>query len=186
MQSFKNFITEDRQNPLYVEVDSRLIENNKDAMNADFDRLTSMPYQNPIVFYNQLRGTLERYGMIIPPAATRHFLNFDAELTFKLGDSDLFLYVVFNTHKNTKVEAYAQVVDETELAHLMDSEDPREEIESEDEEENEEEEKEDEKEDEEESEDDEEKEDESEEEEDEDEDKMPYMEKYRKRMDDDG
>lgn len=139
MQKFKDFINEEYQtNPLHIEVDSATLQNNKDSMNADFDRLTAAPYQNSIVFYNQLRGTLERYGMIIPPGATRHFLNFDGELSFKLGDSGLYLYVVFNTHKNTKVEGYVQIVDEMELNHLMnsDDEDPREE-EEEDYEENE-------------------------------------------------
>lgn len=135
MKNFKDFINEEHQvDPLYIEVDSRLLENNKDSMNADFDRLTAAPFQNSIIFYNQLRGTLERYGMVIPPGATKHFLNFDAELSFKLGDGPLFLYVVFNTHKNTKVEAYAQVVDESELDELMNSEDevPREDEEEDD------------------------------------------------------
>ena len=171
MQTFKTFINEEHGNPMHIEVDSNVLMNNKDAMNADFDRLTAMPYQNSIVFYNQLRATLERYGMIIPPGATRHFLNFDGELSFKLGDGSLYLYVVFNTHKNNKLEGYAQVVDEEELQKLMDAEDPREEEEGEEEgEEGEEEEKE---------------EDEEEETED-DEEEMSYGEKYRKRMDDDG
>lgn len=42
-------------------------------------------------------------------------------------------YVVFNTHKNTKVEGYAQIVDIEELQKLMGSDDPREEDEEEDE-----------------------------------------------------
>lgn len=176
MQSFKEFMNEERQlNLLHIEVDPRVLENNKDAMNADFDRLTAMPFQNPIVFYNQLRGTLERYGMIVPPGATRHFLNFDAELSMTLGDSDLFLYVVFNTHKNTKVEGYAQIVDQEELANLMSADDPREEEEMEDEGEEEGEEKEEE-----------EKEEEDEEEMEDDEDEMGNNEKYRKRDSDAG
>lgn len=172
MQKFIEFINEEHGDPMYIATDSDVLMNNKDAMNADFDRLTAMPYQNSIVFYNQLRATLERYGMIIPPGATRHFLNFDGELSFKLGDGLLYLYVVFNTHKNNKLEGYAQVVDEEELQKLMDAEDPREEEEEEEEknEEGEEEEKE---------------EDEEEETED-DEEEMSYGEKYRKRMDDDG
>lgn len=127
MQSFKTFINEEHNGPMYIEADSATLKNNKDAMNADFDRLTAMPYQNTIVFYNQLRATLERYGMIMPPGATRHFLNFDGELAFKLGEGDLNLYVVFNTHKNAKVDGYVQVVDEEELQKLMSADDPREE-----------------------------------------------------------
>jgi len=162
MQSFKNFISEERQiDTLRIETDSAVLKNNKDAINADFDRLTANPFQNPIVFYNQLRGTLERFGMVIPPGATKHFLNFDAELSMPLGESDLFLYVVFNTHKNTKVEGYAQIVDIEELQKLMGSDDPREEDEEEDEGEEDEDEMED------------------------DEDEMSDNEKYRKRKDDD-
>jgi hypothetical protein len=174
MQTFKTFINEQAQmDPLFIEVDKSMIENNKDAMNADFDRLTAAPYQNSIVFYNQLRGTLERYGIVVPPGATRHFLNFDSELSFQLGDSGLYLYVVFNTHKNAKVEGYVQVVDEAELNNLMNSD---EEVPREDEEEEEEGEEEGEME---------EKGEEKEEMED-DEEEMSYGEKYRKRMDDDG
>lgn len=169
MQSFKNFISEERQiDTLRIETDSTVLKNNKDAMNADFDRLTAMPFQNPIIFYNQLRGTLERYGMIVPPGATKHFLNFDAELSMPLGESGLFLYVVFNTHKNTKVEGYAQIVDAEELQNLMNSDDAREEEENEEEENEEEDENEGEK-----------------EEMEDDEDEMSDNEKYRKRKDDD-
>lgn len=119
MQKFKQFISEEMNQQHHIQVDSRMIENNKDAINADFDRLTSNRYQNSMVFFNQVRGTLERYGMIVPPSATKHFLKFETELSFKLGDSDLFLYVVFNTIKNAYVEGYAQVVDMSELMQLM-------------------------------------------------------------------
>jgi len=126
MQTFKTFINEEHGNPMHIEVDSKILKNNKNAMNADFDRLTAMPYQNSIIFFNQLRATLERYGMILPPGATRHFLNFDSELSFTLGETDLFLYVVFNTHKHSKVEGYIQIVDAAELQELMDSDDEEE------------------------------------------------------------
>lgn len=121
MQKFIEFINEESEDMLHIETDSRMLENNKNSINADLDRLTSAPYQNSIVFYNQLRGTLERYGMLIPPGATKTFLNFDAEMSMTLGDSGLNLYVVFNTDKHGKVDAYAQVVDDEELNNLMDS-----------------------------------------------------------------
>lgn len=124
MKDFKTFINEehdDKIDPLHIQVDEKTLENNLDALNADLDRLTAAPYKNPIVFYDQIRGTLQRYGMIVPPHATKHFLNFDAEMVFKLGDSPYFLYVVFNTQKNALVDGYAQAVDMEELDHLIDS-----------------------------------------------------------------
>lgn len=162
MQNFKEFINEGL-NPNFIEVDSRMVENNKDSINADFDRLTAQPYTNTMVLYNQIRGTLERYGMIVPPGAVKHFMNTDGELAFKLGETDLNLYVVFNTHKNSYVDGYVQVVDDAELSHLM-SADEEDEDEDEVEEEAEEVEGEDEEDDMEE---------------------MDTMEKYRKRRDDD-
>jgi DNA primase large subunit len=163
MQNFKQFINEGL-NPNYIEVDSRFVENNKDSINADFDRLTAQPYTNTMVFYNQIRGTLERYGMIMPPSATKQFMSTDGELAFKLGEEGLNLYVVFNTHKNSYVDGYVQVVDDVELDHLMSDyeEDMEDEVEEE-----------------------------AEEVEDEEEDdmddmeEMDTMEKYRKRRDDD-
>ena len=135
MQKFKQFINEETSKQQYhIEVDSRVLENNKDAINADFDRLTANRYQNSMVFFNQVRGTLERYGMIVPPSATKHFLKFETELSFKLGDSDLFLYVVFNTIRNAYVEGYAQVVDMSELMQLMSSNEDVPHMEDEDEE----------------------------------------------------
>ena len=55
MQNFKDFINEEHTEPNYIEVDSRMIEHNKDAINADFDRLTAQPYTNAIVFFNQVK-----------------------------------------------------------------------------------------------------------------------------------
>lgn len=121
MQKFIEFINEESEDMLHIETDSRVLENNKDSINTDLDHLTAAPYQNSIVFYNQLRGTLERYGMLIPSGATKTFLNFDAEMSMTLGDSGLHLYVVFNTDKHGKVDAYAQVVDDEELNSLMHS-----------------------------------------------------------------
>jgi len=123
MLNFKTFINEDRGNSMHIEVDSSMINNNKETINADFDRLTHAPYKNSIIFYNQLRGTLERFGMLMPPEATKQFLKFENELVFTLGETDLYLYVVYNTQKNSQVDAYTQIVHEDELQQLMDSDD---------------------------------------------------------------
>jgi len=126
MQNFKTFISEkndDSMESLYIEVDEKTLENNKDMINSYFDRLVATPYTNPVVFYDQVRATLERYGMIVPPHATKHFLNFDAEMVFKLGSSPYFLYVVYNTKPNKRIDGYAQIVDDEELEHLMDDDD---------------------------------------------------------------
>ena len=126
MRNFKSFVDElneehDASNEFHIEVDSRSLENNMESINQYFDSLAKHPYRNVMVFYDQVRGTLERYGMIVHPDATKHFMNFDSEMAFKLGDTMYFLYVVYNTKSNGLVDGYAQVVDEEELDHLINS-----------------------------------------------------------------
>lgn len=120
MLKFKEYLKEELDSgPVKIDVDARHLENNVEAINNDFDRLTAKPYQNAPIFLNQLRGTLERYAMMIPAASTKHFLNLEAELVFNLGNTDKFLYVVYNTNDDGYVDGYAQIVNKEELNDLM-------------------------------------------------------------------
>lgn len=120
MLKFKEYLKEDLDSaPVHIDVDDRYLENNAEALNNEFDRLTEKPYQNAPIFLNQLRGTLERYGMMIPAVSTKHFLNLEAELVFTLGKTDRFLYVVYNTNDDGYVDGYVQVVNREELNDLM-------------------------------------------------------------------
>jgi hypothetical protein len=87
-------------------------------LNNDLDVLTKKPYQNAPIFLNQLSGTLELYGMVLPQEATPNFLNLSAELVYSLGETSYFLYIVFDTADDGFVDGYAQVVDEEELKDL--------------------------------------------------------------------
>ena len=116
MLKFSEFLKEENEDVL--EVDARYLENNREALNNDLDVLTKKPYQNAPIFLNQLRGTLERYGMVLPQEATPNFLNLSAELVYALGETPYFLYIVFDTADDGFVDGYAQVVDEEELKDL--------------------------------------------------------------------
>lgn len=122
MKRFKDFLNEELEVDV-IEVDSASVSNNKDALNAELDALTDKPYQNAPIFLAQLRGCLERYGMQLPAQVTPNFLNLSAELVYGLGDTDLNLYVVFDTNEEDGfVDGYAQVVDSDELSDLMNME----------------------------------------------------------------
>ncbi len=116
MLKFSEFLKEENEDVL--EVDARYLENNREALNNDLDVLTKKPYQNAPIFLNQLRGTLERYGMVLPQEATPNFLNLSAELVYSLGETSYFLYIVFDTADDGFVDGYAQFVDEEELKDL--------------------------------------------------------------------
>lgn len=120
MLKFSEFLKEEHNDTDVLEVDSNWLEGNKGALNSELDALTSKPYQNAPIFLNQLRGCLERYGMLLPQNATPNFQNLECELVYILGDSAYFLYVVYNTNDDGFVDGYAQIVDESELNDLVD------------------------------------------------------------------
>jgi hypothetical protein len=72
MLKFNEYLKEENEDVL--DVDTRLLENNREALNNDLDVLTKKPYQNAPIFLSQLRGTLERYGMILPQEASTRML----------------------------------------------------------------------------------------------------------------
>lgn len=119
MKKFNEFITEARDSS-NLEVDSRWLENNVETLNAELDVLTEKPYQNAPIMLAQLRGVLERYGMLLPQSATQQFLNLSAELVYSLGDSAYNLYIVYDTNDDGFVDGYASVVTDDELDDLMD------------------------------------------------------------------
>ena len=117
MIKFSQFLNE--ATDAVVDVDSKWLSNNVDALNADLDALTEKPYQNAPIMLAQLRGTLERYGMLLPQSATPQFMNLSAEVAYALGDSGYNLYAVYDTNEDGFVDGYAQVVTDDELSDLM-------------------------------------------------------------------
>ena len=117
MKKFNQFITEETS--AAVEVDSTWLDNNTETLNSELDTLTDKPYQNAPIMLAQLRGVLERYGMILPQSATLEFLNLSAELVYSLGESNKNLYIVYDTNEDGFVDGYAQIVTDDELEDLM-------------------------------------------------------------------
>lgn len=119
MLKFKDFIKEEYET--VIGVDSKHLQGNRDAINADLDVLTSRPYQNAAIFLTQLRGCLERYGILLPQSLTKNFLDLSCEMVYALGDSGDHFYIVYDTNDDSFVDGYAQIVDKDELDDLMSS-----------------------------------------------------------------
>ena len=117
MIKFSEFLKESTDS--VIEVDSRWLDNNAEALNAELDVLTKKPYQNAPIMLAQLRGCLERYGMLLPQSASMQFMNLSSELVYALGDSGYNLYIVYDTNEDAFVDGYAQVVTDDELRDLM-------------------------------------------------------------------
>ena len=116
MLRFNEFLKESTED--VMEVDDQHLLKNMDAINGELDVLTEKPYQNAPIFLAQLRGCLERLGVLLPASATPHFLNLSAELVYTLGDTDHHLYIVYDTNDDGYVDGYAQIVSDEELKDL--------------------------------------------------------------------
>lgn len=119
MLSFKQFITE--QEELVLDTpDVKILESNMEVINSDLEAVTNKPFLNSALFVNMVRGTLERYGILIPPGFEMPMLSTEAETVYTLGESGYYLYMVHNLNEDKLIDGYAQIVDETDLNDLMD------------------------------------------------------------------
>lgn len=121
MLKFKEFFVEQEET---LSIETPHLEAILDNVNADLDGLADRVYQNSVVYINAVRGTVERYGILIPPSYGMAAMSMNAELVYKLGESGKFLYIVHDTNEEGFVEGYAQVVNNDELKELssLDSE----------------------------------------------------------------
>lgn len=117
MLNFNEFLNEEFDE--VIPVDSKYLGSNLDNLNAELEELTEKPYQNAPIMLTQLRGVLQRYGMMLPQSATLNFLDLGAELVYMLGDSPYHLYIVYDTNEDGFVDGYAQVVTDEELEDLL-------------------------------------------------------------------
>jgi hypothetical protein len=119
MLKFNEFLKEEHYDVNVIDIDSRMLEVNKDSINSELDKLTEKPYQNAPIFLAQLRGCLERHAMLLPQEATANFLNLGAELVYPLGETPFYLYIVFDTSDDGFVDGYAQIVNQEDLQDLL-------------------------------------------------------------------
>jgi hypothetical protein len=118
MLKFKEFLNEE-EDLMIDDVPEQLLSQ-IDAINAELDQITEDPFLNSAVFFNLIRNTMERFGVILPPGYEMPMLSMDSETAYMLGDSGYYLYVVHNTEVGAVV-GYAQIVNKEDLEDLMSS-----------------------------------------------------------------
>ena len=116
--NFKEFLNE--QEELHLDVNPEIALSQLDKVNADLDSVTEDPFLNSAIFMNTVRGTLERYGILLPPSYVTPTLSVEAETVYTLGSSDHYIYIVHNQNGDGLIEGYAQIVDESDLNDLVD------------------------------------------------------------------
>lgn len=116
MQSFKQFVAEETE--IHIDVTPDLALSNLDKLNEDLDAVTAEPFVNSALFVNSVRGTLERYGIVLPAHSNMQQLAMEGEWVYALGESGHFVYMVHNLDPEGAVEGYAQIVNQEELDDL--------------------------------------------------------------------
>lgn len=133
MLRFKDFITEEHTAEVHLDnVEPSLVLSHIDKANEDLDRVTEEPFVNSALFVNAVRGTLERYGIVLPAHSNMQQLALEAEYVYAIGDTGHYVYAVHNLNPDGAVEGYAQIVDAEELEDLKDMNDSNEESASDD------------------------------------------------------
>jgi hypothetical protein len=119
MLKFKEFLYE--QEDLVIDEVPQQLLSQIDSLNAELDQVTEQPFINSAVFFNLIRNTLERFGIVLPPGYEMPMLSVDSETAYMLGDSGYYVYIVHNTEIGGVI-GYAQIVNKTDLDDLMSAE----------------------------------------------------------------
>ncbi len=117
MLKFSEFIKEEEHIVLDIDLKNAPL-GNIEKINADLDAVTLNPFVNSALFVNAVRGTLERYGIVLPAHSNLQQLSLEGETVYQLGDSGQYIYMVHNLNPEGEVEAWAQFVDGEELSAL--------------------------------------------------------------------
>lgn len=116
MESFKQYFTEATH--ISIEIDPEFALTQIDKINEDLDAITDPTFVNSGTFVNAVRGTLERYGIILPPHTNMQQLSLEGEWVYQLGDSGHYVYMVHDLTPEGAVEGYATICEEEDLADL--------------------------------------------------------------------
>ena len=106
--------------PLSVGDNNNLTMINLENVNGELDKVTEDPFVNSILFVNAVRGTLERFGIVLPPPVNMTMIELESEMVFEIPNTSHYVYMTHNLDLDGHVEGYAQIVTEDELNDLMD------------------------------------------------------------------
>jgi hypothetical protein len=116
MLRFKEFLNEGEQ--VHIDIDPEFALTQVDKINEDLEAVTAKSFVNSALFINAVRGTLERYGIVLPAYSNMQQLSLEGETTYTLNNTEYSVYMVWNLDEDHGVEGYATLANEEELADL--------------------------------------------------------------------
>lgn len=115
MLSFKEFLNEEHQE---IDINPEFALTQIDKINEDLEAVTAKSFVNSALFVNAVRGTLERYGIVLPAYSNMQQLTLEGETVYALGESGYHVYMVWNLDEDHACEGYATIADHEELEDL--------------------------------------------------------------------
>lgn len=117
MLTFKEFLSEKTHVSIDIQADSgwlkRVPEINKDLLGV-----LAKPFLNSALFVNACRGTLERYGILLPAYQAIQQVSMEGDVVYALGNSGHYVHMVHNLDCDGFVNGHCKILDQAELDSL--------------------------------------------------------------------
>lgn len=117
MLGFKQYLEEKHNVTIDIQSDSGWLKRVHE-INADLAKVTARPFLNSPLFVNACRGTLERYGILLPSYQAVQQVSMELDVVYALGDSGYFVHMVHNLDRDGNVDGHCKVITQAELDTL--------------------------------------------------------------------
>lgn len=121
MLGFKEYLEEKHNVTIDIQSDSGWLKRVPE-INADLAKVTAKPFLNSPLFVNACRGTLERYGILLPAFQAVQQVTMELDVVYALGDSGWFIHMVHNMDCNGNVDGHCKVITQSELDSIAGTE----------------------------------------------------------------
>lgn len=121
MLGFKEYLEEKHNVTIDIQSDSGWLKRVPE-INADLAKVTAKPFLNSPLFVNACRGTLERYGILLPAFQAVQQVTMELDVVYALGDSGWFIHMVHNMDCNGNVDGHCKVITQSELDSIAGAE----------------------------------------------------------------
>jgi hypothetical protein len=117
MLGFKQYLEEKHNVTIDIKADSGWLKRIPE-INADLAKVTAKPFLNSPLFVNACRGTLERYGILLPAFQAVQQVTMELDVVYALGESGYYIHMVHNMDCNGNVDGHCKILTQAELDSL--------------------------------------------------------------------
>ena len=114
MLGFKQYLEEKHNVTIDIKADSGWLKR-VEEINADLAKVTARPFLNSPLFVNACRGTLERYGILLPSYQAVQQVSMELDVVYALGESGYYVHMVHNLDCNGNVDGHCKILTQAEL-----------------------------------------------------------------------